>query len=396
MKWIVSEMFYPDEVSTALIMTEIAEKYAEDGKVGIICGPKGYEKSYKQQNKIINSNIDIHRVNVKNFDKNKIISRVMRLILLTIKMAFKVASKIKREDEVLVVTNPIFLLIPIAFLKFFLKFKLNILVHDVFPDNLIPAKLISKNSIKFKILNKLFNWAYRKADNLIVLGEDMAEIMVNKLHIYDHKIKVIPNWYDLNVFSIPNFNCSEYYDIDLNNKIVLGFAGNIGRVQGISQFIECFIEAANESLVLILIGDGAMKKDIEKDIADKNAKDIFLIGSKSRDEQNDFLNACDIALITLSEGMKGLGVPSKTYNIMAVGKPILYIGDKTSEVDNYIKKYNNGWSFDWKNRDALLIFLKSLKVADKEQFFEKGLRSFRDIRTDFHKENILELFNNID
>ena len=91
-----------------------------------------------------------------------------------------------------------------------------------------------------------------------------------------------------------------------------------------------------------------------------------------------------------------MGVPSKTYNVMAVGKPILYIGDKTSEVDNYIKKYNNGWSFDWKDRDALLIFLKSLKVADKEQFFEKGLRSFRDIRTDFHKENILELFNNID
>ena len=396
MKWVISEMFYPDEVSTALIMTEIAEEYAKDGKVGVICGPKGYEKSYKEQSISLNRNIDIHRVNVKDYDKNKISSRVIRLILLTIKMTFKVASKVKRGDEVLVVTNPIFLLIPIAFLKSLIKFKLNILVHDVFPDNLIPAKLITRSSLKFRLLNKVFNWAYRKADNLIVLGEDMGEIMMNKLHVDNKKIKVIPNWYNSDVLPLHDFSSSEYYNIDLTNKVVIGFAGNLGRVQGLPQFIECFIKAANENLVLTLIGDGAMKKDIEKIIADKNITNILLIGSKSRDEQNLFLNACDIGLITLSSGMKGLGVPSKAYNIMAVGKPILYIGDKTSEIDRYIMKYNNGWSFDWENSDDLVGFLKNIKTIDRFNIKEKVNSSFTEIRLRFFKDNVLQLFNNLD
>lgn len=396
MKWVISEMFYPDEVSTALIMTKIAEKYAESGKVGVICGPEGYEKSYKQQSKMINSNIEIHRVKVKDFDKNKIISRLMRLILLTIKMTFKVASKIKRGDEVLIVTNPIFLLIPIAFLKSLKKFKLNILVHDVFPNNLIPAGLITKDSLKFRLLNKVFNWAYKKADNLIVLGEDMREVMMSKLQIDNNKIKIIPNWYDPNVSPLSEFSSSDYYNLDLKNKIVIGFAGNIGRVQGLTQFIDCFIKAANDNLVLILIGDGAMKEEIAKEIVSKNIKNIFLIGSKSRDEQNNFLNACDIGLITLSSGMKGLGVPSKAYNIMAVGKPILYIGDKTSEIDRYIQKFNNGWSFDWQNNDVLVKFLKSLDISNKKDAYEKGNKSLTDIRLKYYKDNVLELYNNLD
>lgn len=395
MKWIISEMFYPDEVSTALIMTEIAEKYAKEEKVGVICGPKGYDRSYDLQTKLLHRNIELHRVNVKNLDKNKLVSRIIRLILLTNKMTLKAITQIKRNDEVLIVTNPIFLLIPIAFLKILIKFKLNILVHDVFPDNLTPAKIITRESFKFRVLNMIFNWAYKKADNLIVLGEDMGEIMMSKLNIDKNKIKVIPNWYDKKVFSLPNFSHSEYYNIDLEDKIVIGFAGNIGRLQAIPQFIECFIEAANESLVLTIIGDGAMKNAIEKQIADKKIKNIILVGSKSREEQNKFLNACDIGLITLSSGMKGLGVPSKVYNIMAVGKPILYIGDKKSEIDLYIKKYNNGWSFNWEKSDLLVSFLKKMNMKDMALIKEKGMSSVLEIRSHFYKDTVLELYNKL-
>lgn len=51
---------------------------------------------------------------------------------------------------------------------------------------------------------------------------------------------------------------------------------------------------------------------------------------QDRSQQNDFLNACDIGIVTLNDGMYGLGVPSKSYNIWAAGKPILYIGDDNS------------------------------------------------------------------
>ena len=76
-------------------------------------------------------------------------------------------------------------------------------------------------------------------------------------------------------------------------------------------------------------------------------------GFRSRSNQNDFLNACDIGIVTLADGMYGLGVPSKSYNIMATGKPILYIGESDSEIALCIKRYNIGWVVEPNNPSLL-------------------------------------------
>ena len=119
------------------------------------------------------------------------------------------------------------------------------------------------------------------------------------------------------------------------------------------------------------------------------------MGSKPRSEQNEFLNACDIGLITLSSGMKGIGVPSKTYNIMAAGKPILYIGDKDSEVDCYINKYRNGWSYDWSDSESLITLLRELKFENRKEIAETGSQSLERLRNDFSKESVLNLFDEL-
>lgn len=395
MRWIISELFYPDEVSTALIMTEIAEKLANSESVGIICGPQGYEKSYKQQKKALNSNIKVFRVKIPNYDKNILFFRVLRLILLTFKMSIEILKNVNKGDRILLVTNPAFMMVAVGFIKLFKQFKFDILVHDVFPENLVPAGLIKKNSLKFKLLSLVFNWSYKKSEKLIVLGEDMGELLINKLKVSPKRIKIIPNWYDPSIKPLSNYSASDYYNLDLSGKIVISFAGNIGRVQGIPDFIDSFIAANNHQLALVLVGDGALKTEIENKIKQENIKNIFLVGSKPRSEQIFFLNACDISLITLKDGMKGLGVPSKTYNIMAAQKPILYIGDKNSQVDNYIKKFDNGWSFSWNEQLQLTAFLRNLSTNDFELFKIKGNRSLDAAKKDFRKDNVIKMFMNI-
>jgi glycosyltransferase involved in cell wall biosynthesis len=41
--------------------------------------------------------------------------------------------------------------------------------------------------------------------------------------------------------------------------------------------------------------------------------------------------------------MLGLGVPSKAYNIMATGKPILIIAHEKSEISRCVSEFNLGW-----------------------------------------------------
>ncbi|MBT0812914.1 glycosyltransferase family 4 protein [Litoribacter ruber] len=392
MNWIVTELFYPDEVSTAQILTDIALKKVVDNQVSIICGPSGYEKSYYHQNKSLDSRLCIYRIGMPNLNKNKIFQRILRLMLLTLKMSWAICFKVKKGENVFITTNPTFLIITISLLKRIRKFNLEILVHDVFPENLVPAGLIKQNSFKYNAFSKIYNYSYQNADRLIVLGEDMKKLMIKKISPKNVQIDIIPNWADKEIYPLDDFNISDYLGIDVKDKIVFGFAGNLGRVQGVLEFIELFNQSQNQEIVLIIIGDGALRPDIEKKIKNENIQNIYYLGSRSRSEQNLFLNACHIGLITLINGMKGLGVPSKSYNLMAAGKPLFYIGDYNSEIDVYVKKYNCGWSFSWVNEAEILTFLKNASSQLLPEIMEKGSNSKCAAESNYSKESVLKLF----
>ena len=102
------------------------------------------------------------------------------------------------------------------------------------------------------------------------------------------------------------------------------------------------------------------------------------------------LNDCDIAVISLAKGMKGLGVPSKTYNILAAGKAILYIGDEGSEIYSLVKKYDLSYVFTWDTKEILLDWLDGLSVNDFEGMRVQG----RNARLCYEKNNTKEVVLN--
>src|SRR5690606_443499 len=72
----------------------------------------------------------------------------------------------------------------------------------------------------------------------------------------------------------------------------------------------------------------------------------------------------DVGLITLASEMYGLGVPSKSYNLLYLGRPILYVGDHNSEIDLLINEYEGGNSFSWENESDIIEYLESLEKHD--------------------------------
>ena len=115
----------------------------------------------------------------------------------------------------------------------------------------------------------------------------------------------------------------------------------MGHAQGLDNILSAITLIDNEDISFLFIGGGA-KADVIREFS-RNRENVICLGFQDRSHQNDFLNMCDVGIVTLSDGMYGLGVPSKSYNIMAAGKPILYIGDENSEIALCIKEYSLGW-----------------------------------------------------
>jgi glycosyltransferase involved in cell wall biosynthesis len=263
-------------------------------------------------------------------------------------------------------------------------------MHDVFPENAVAASALKADSFLYKFSLAFFNFSYRQADSLICLGKDMAERFIAK-GIESSKISIIQNWADHNnIKPEPAIDRNAYFNMNLDGKIVLEFAGNIGRVHGLEEFIKLFRQAANPSLVLIIIGDGAHKKILERYVQSNHIENVFFFDSKPRGEQQTFLNSCDIGLVTLSEGMYGLGIPSKVYNIMSAGKAVFYIGDVGSEIDNYVQQNDIGWSFSWKDGEAIKALLADLQPG--QLISQKGETARQFVLAHFTQDIILQKY----
>jgi glycosyltransferase involved in cell wall biosynthesis len=392
--WIVSELFYPEEVSTGYVMTKIAEKLNETEEVGVICGPTNYQSGIFKAPYEISDKIKIKRISLMRLNKNKLFFRLLGFFLLSIGIGYKIIKNIRRNDSVILVTNPptITLLVPI--LKKIIGFKLTIIVHDVFPENLASAGILKKNSFAYTTLRSLFNRSYNSADRLIVVGQDMKEIFKNKVRP-DMPIEVITNWADHEeVVPLPRMDLSEYYSKDLSEKIVVGFMGNIGRVQGLENLFGILKDMGPTHFEIAITGDGAVKNKLMLLKETYCIDCVSFYDSKPRSQQQLFLNACDIGLVSLSPGMFGLGVPSKVYNLLAAGKPLLYLGDENSEISRYVKENNVGWVFSWNEEEAIKNFLQQLNTGMKDLIKEKGRSARSLVESRFTKDFILARYKN--
>lgn len=392
--WIVTELFYPEETSTAFILTKIANALSDKFDVNVICGPESYGRAALEDNPStklsLGGRIKIHRVSNCNLNKDKIFTRLLRFLIIGFKLSFSLWKNAKKQDRVFIVTNPAPLLISVALIKRIKKFPLYILVHDVFPENTIPAGVISSDkTFGYKLLRKCFNWAYKSADCLIVLGRDMRQIMKSKLgkNQNNTKIEIIENWAENDIAQLNPMNKSK--------NIVIQYAGNIGRVQGLKSFIQQYAEAMNPIVSLELWGDGAMRKELEEYAKENDVQNIFWGGKYSRSQQNEIFGRCDISLVTLSDGMFGLGVPSKSYNIMAASKPILFIGDLESEIAQTVKENDIGFCFAPNDCNGIIAFLKNLEKISKKKLSEMGQRASSLSKTKYSESEILNKFKNI-
>jgi len=280
----------------------------------------------------------------QSYKKNSLFGRLLGQLTLSLHFFLAIAKNVKRGDIIFSGTNPAFLLIFIFLLKPVIRFKWVLLVHDVFPENLISAKVIHRKSVAYKLAKILFDFVYAKADCLIAIGRDMQELVATKTK---NKVEVIyiPNWVDCkDVAAMPRKVDSLLPSQDLSDKIVFQFFGNLGRVQGLDNLLEAIALVKSIKAKFVFIGGGAGESLVHKFIVEHPECDVEAVPSLPFEKNNDGLAACDIAIVSLAPGMKGLGVPSKAYFSLAADKPILVVADDGSELQLMLAEHPDvGW-----------------------------------------------------
>jgi glycosyltransferase involved in cell wall biosynthesis len=335
-----TELYHPVQDTTGYYLTKIIHTAARclDMPVNVCCAVPSDNGELH-----VSENFTVKRIKVGKYNKNRLMQRITKYILITLRFAAYAIANIRRNDLVFAVTNPAFFVLVLAFLKKIRPFKYTLLVYDVFPENLVPAGLAEKDSLMYRVAVRSFNWAYRTADELIVIGRDMEEVVRRKVG-KGCRITRISNWADVDAIKPqPKRENELICEHNLQDKTVFLFAGNLGRVQGIENLLRAIARTKSESVAFLFIGDGALRPEIERFIQENPDKKVMYLGRFPLSAQQFFLNACDVAFVTLDDAMYGLGVPSKSYFSMAAGKPLFLVADSNSEIGRVIGENGVGW-----------------------------------------------------
>ena len=363
MKTLIVSLYYAPEVGAAPSrITNMAEGLKDKGgDVEVLTAlpnyPKGkiyegYRGRYSMHRKI--NDVLVHRYwTFATITKNPIL-RLLSMFTFALTMwSFAIHRKrIKSFDNVIIQTPPIFVAFSAILIFRGLYRKKTILnISDLWPLSAVELGAVKEGSFVYKILAWMEKFMYR---HTIAYQGQSREIVE---HVLDFE-KSKPHFlyrnlqHDVSV-SIPKLQRAPF-------KIV--YAGLLGVAQDILGIITQ-IDFKSMDAEFHIFGGGNQAKKIE-DFISKNDTGVIYHGFLDKKDMVNELVNYHASIVPLAVRIKG-AVPSKIFDLLPVGVPILFCGG--GEGANIVNEYRIGYVSEPGNIDALKSnIVEMISLSDEE------------------------------
>ena len=238
-----------------------------------------------------------------------------------------------RNAHIVAITNPPFSI----FVPWLLRAKsYDVVVYDMYPDALAHYGYVKKSSVVYRSWAYLNKRVFEKANRVITLTEGM-ERLVNYYMPKDRSAEVIHLWSDAQDFkNIPREENEILKQTSTQDKFVIVYSGNLGKTHPVEKLIELAEYLDSKKYAIIIIGDGAKKRVLKEFVTTKKLSHVHLLPWQPAKLLSHNLYAGHINAVTLDEEAGDLSIPSKTFNILSVGNPVLGICEESSDLAKLI------------------------------------------------------------
>ncbi len=355
-----NQFFWPDTVATSQILTEVARGLAKEHEVTAICGGGGAETSVAGG--IPRPNVNILRIHNAGFGHSTP-ARVASYMTYLVGVIWH-CCLIRRPDCFVTLTTPPILSVIGSFFARARHIRHVIWEMDVYPDIATDLEYFKKGGVVELFSGTVIDWSRRRADAIIVLGEDMKTRLMAR-GFPENKIHVAENWANgLEIAPVP-FS---------DGPLTVHYSGNLGlahEVETITAVMERL--ANNPHFRFIFAGGGPRRAQLETRCRERLIQNVEFRPFCSNAQLGQSLAEGHLGLITQIPETLGSIVPSKTYGLMAAGRPLLFIGPAESTPARHIRSFNCGWHIQPGDVDGVIALLQHLNV-NRHLLGEAGLR----------------------
>ena len=262
-------------------------------------------------------------------------------------------------------------------------------VRDLWPESIIQLGQV-KNKLLIKILEYIELMMYKNAALIVGISDPFVDFISSK-GIEQGKIKIIKNGVNLELFKPKEKNVELKNSLHLNDKFVVSYFGTFGLSQGLETILRTAEILKDESNIhFLLIGNGA---DRGKLLALKNElklDNVTILKPISKEELVDYYSISDLMLVPLRKlSLFDSALPSKMFEIMAMGKPIIHTVD--GEARKLLERENVGKYVEAENYKELANTILAAR-NDHEWQTEASKNGRRLVEEKFNRNDLASVY----
>jgi hypothetical protein len=329
---LLNQVFYPDVVATSQYLSDLAAALVERGhEVTVVSSRQAYEhpKTIFPARETWRG-VKILRVFSTRFGKGAKWRRAADfasfLVFSCIRLLF-----LPRHDVVVALTTPPLISYLGAWRAKLWRARFCYWVMDFNPDEAIAVGWLRADSFAAKFLERLSRFSLRRADGIIALDRFMRDRIVAK-QIAAEKVAVIPPWSQDRQVAFDAAGREAFRAAHgLAGKYVVMYSGNHSPVHPLDTLMQAADQLHGETdIAFCFIGGGSEFSRVKKWGA--KSPNVLCLPYQPLDKLSASLSAADAHVVVMGDAMLGLVHPSKIYNMLTVGAPVIYIGPELSHV----------------------------------------------------------------
>jgi colanic acid biosynthesis glycosyl transferase WcaI len=359
--------YAPEEVSGAVLITELAEDLASKGHdVTVVTAAPSYPLGkipppYRNrlfQKEFIN---DVRVIRVwSDISGNR--SAWRRALHQATYCLFASLGGLfsPPADIVFSYSPPLPLGVSAWFISFFKHAPWILQLEDIFPDAAISAGVL-KNKLMISFFRKMEAFLYRRAARVSVITAGFKDNLIEK-GVPAEKISVIPVWADSERIkpSSPRNDFSRR--AGLEGKYLVLYAGNLGVASCPEVILEAAASLSNvEDIHFVIVGEGCKKEQMMKTASELGLRNILFLPFQPRETYAEMLAAGHVHLVMLNTQAARTSLPSKIFNIMAAARPIILIAPPDSETAALVRETGCGLVVSLDRPDQVVREILALK-----------------------------------
>ena len=369
---VVSQHYPPDNTTTAAIMAAIANSVALEAEVMVLSGtPSSASEASAGQP-------TVEEIKNRMPRKAALLRRAIAEVLFTVRVFAALLSKVRRGDVALTVTAPFMLPYAVAGAARLKRAKSVLILHDLYPDVLVMAGLLKSNSVLAKAMRGLNALMFRALNAVVIIGRDSEKLLLDYAGASHDKIRFIPNWTTLDP-GIRPIQTDNPFRQPQGARFVVGLSGNLGFTHDpVIVFEAARLLRDDPDIHFLLSGWGIGFERLKEMQSETKLPNVTLVERVEDRDLEALLSAANVWLIPYRRNVAGVSVPSRFYNLLAVGRPVVLVSEPGAEAALTVTENNLGWVVTPGRPDQLAQAIRSACSSTDASMAERAVAAARD------------------